>query len=392
MKEVYIVAAKRTPIGSFGGSLSQVPATRLGSIALKGAIDSIHLDPKLIDEVFLGNVCQANLGQAPARQAALGAGLSPNTPVTTINKVCASGMKSIALGAQSIQLGLNDIVAAGGFENMSQVPYYVTNARWGYKYGNGEFIDGLNKDGLMDSYDQIAMGVYADRTASKYNISRSEQDDFAIRSYKNAASATDEGKLKEEIVPVSVPQRKGDPIVIDRDEEYTKVNFDKIPALKGAFTPDGTVTAANASTMNDGASAVILMSKEKAEELGIKPLAKIISYADAELAPEWFTVAPVPAAQKALERAGMSIDQVDLIEVNEAFAVVPLTFAKETGASLDKINIYGGGCSLGHPLGSSGSKIIVTLINALHQTGAKYGLAGICNGGGGASSVVIERL
>ncbi len=392
MKEVFIVSAVRTPIGSFGGVLAGLTATQLGSTAIKGALEKAGVDPKHVDEVFMGNVCSANLGQAPARQASLGAGIGFDVPCTTVNKVCASGMKSIMFGAQSIMLGHNDIVVAGGMESMSNIPYYIPNARWGYKYGNGEIVDGLAKDGLVDAYDHNAMGVCADNTAKEYNISREAQDAFTIRSYKLAAESTAKGLFKNEIVPVSVPQRKGDDLLIMEDEEYKKVIFDKIPSLRPAFTKEGTVTAANASTINDGAAAVILVSKEKLQELGLKPLAKIIAFADAEQEPKWFTTTPAKAAPKALKRAGMELKDIDYFEVNEAFAVVPMVFNQILGVDEAKVNVFGGSVSLGHPLGASGARIVTTLNNVLHNNGGSVGMAAICNGGGGASAIIIEKV
>jgi acetyl-CoA C-acetyltransferase len=392
MKEVYIVSAVRTPMGSFGGVLSGFSATQLGSFAIKGALEKSGVTADLVEEVFMGNVCSANLGQAPARQAALAAGIGMNVPCTTVNKVCSSGMKSIMFGAQAIMLGQADVIVAGGMESMSNIPYYIPKARWGHKYGNGELVDGLAKDGLTDAYDHMAMGVCADNTATKYNISREEQDAYAIRSYKRAAETTEGGLFKEEIIPVSVPQRKGDPKIVGEDEEFKKVIFEKIPALRPAFTKEGTVTAANASTINDGASALILVSKEKMEELGLKPVAKIISFADAAHEPAWFTTAPTLAAPKALARAGMTMDDIDYLEVNEAFAVVPMAFNKELGVDDDKVNVFGGAVSLGHPLGASGARIVTTLNNVLHQKGGSVGMATLCNGGGGASAIIIEAL
>ncbi|MBN8684694.1 MAG: acetyl-CoA C-acyltransferase [Chitinophagales bacterium] len=392
MKKVFIVAAVRTPIGSFGGSLASVSATHLGAAAIKGALKQAGLAPEAVNEVLMGNVVSANLGQAPARQAAYYAGLPNNVPCTTVNKVCASGVKAITLGAQSIMLGLNDVVVAGGMENMSQIPYYVPNARWGYKYGNGEMVDGLAKDGLTDVYNQFAMGVCADRTASKYGISREAQDAFAIDSYKRAAAATESGLFAPEIVPVEIPQKKGDPILIAKDEEYTKVNFDKIPGLRPAFTPDGTVTAANASTINDGAAALILASEEAVERYGLKPIAVIRGFADAEQEPEWFTTTPTVAAPKALKMAGVTAEEIDFFEVNEAFSVVTMAFEQVMGISHDKTNVFGGAVSLGHPLGASGARIVTTLTNVLQQKQGKLGLAAICNGGGGATAIVIERV
>ncbi len=392
MREVYIASAARTPQGSFGGMLASFSAPQLGSIAIKGALERIGLDPQQVEEVFMGNVCSANLGQAPARQAALGAGLSIHTPCTTVNKVCASGMKAIMFGAQAIMLGHADIIVAGGMESMTNVPYYAPAARWGLKYGDGSLVDGLAKDGLTDAYDHCAMGVCADATAAKYEISREAQDAYAIHSYKRAAEATERGWFKDEIVPVRIPQRKGDPLLMTEDEEFRRVKFEKIPKLRPAFTPDGTVTAANASTINDGAAALVLMSKEKAEALGVQPLARILSFADAAHEPQWFTTAPVAAAPRAAQRAGLSLQDIDYFEVNEAFAVVPLAFAQSLDIPLDRINVFGGGVSLGHPLGASGARIVVTLINVLRHKGGKRGLATLCNGGGGASALVIERV
>jgi len=392
MKEVFIVSATRTPIGSFGGSLSGFSATDLGAASIREAYTKINLDPNEINEVYYGNVVQANLGQAPARQAALKAGLSKNVVTTTVNKVCASGMKSVILAAQSIMLGHNDLVVAGGMESMSNVPFYLPNMRWGSKYGSVQALDGLQKDGLLDVYIGNAMGVFADATAEKFGFSREDQDAFAIQSYKRSAEATLSGKFNAEIGAISIPQRKGDPVVFKEDEEFKNVFFDKIPSLRPAFTPNGTVTAANASTINDGASTLILASGDKVKSLGLKPLARIVSFGDAEHDPEWFTTAPVEAAPIALRRAGLTVDQIDFFEVNEAFAVVAMTFAKSFNIPYDKLNVYGGGVSLGHPLGSSGSRILVTLTTVLQQEGGKYGLAAICNGGGGASSIVIEAL
>lgn len=392
MKEVFIIAAVRTPLGSFGGSLSTLSATALGSAAIKGALEKAGVPAAEIQEVFMGNVCSANLGQAPARQAALGAGIGISVPCTTVNKVCSSGMKSIMFAAQTIQLGLNDLAVAGGMESMSNIPYYVPKARWGYKYGDATLVDGLAKDGLTDAYDHKAMGTCADATAEKYQISREEQDRYAIRSYKLAAETTEKGWFRDEIVGVEIPQRKGDPIIVAEDEEFKRVKFDKIPSLRPAFNKDGTVTAANASTINDGASALILASAEKVKELGLKPIAKILAYADAAQEPQWFTTAPTLAAPKALERAGMSWDDVDYLEVNEAFAVVPMAFGQELKIAEDKMNVFGGAVSLGHPLGASGARIVTTLTNVLAHRHANIGLATLCNGGGGASALVIERL
>ena len=392
MQEVFIVSAVRTPMGSFLGSLSTVPAPKLGSVAIKGALDKINLDPKLIQEVYMGNVLQAGEGQAPARQAALGAGLSNETPSTTINKVCASGMKAVMMAAQSIKAGDQNIIVAGGMENMSLVPHYF-NARNATKLGDVKMQDGMLLDGLTDVYNKVHMGVCAEKCAAKYEISREDQDNFAIESYKRSAKAWSEGKFKDEIVPVEIPQRKGDPIIFAEDEEYKSVNFDRISTLPTVFQKEnGTVTAANASTLNDGASALVLMSKEKMEELGLKPLAKIVSYADAAHEPEWFTTAPSKALPIALEKAGLQICDIDFFEFNEAFSVVGLANNKILGLDANKVNVNGGAVALGHPLGSSGSRIIVTLINILKQNGGKYGAAAICNGGGGASAIVIENL
>jgi acetyl-CoA C-acetyltransferase len=390
-KEVVIVAAKRTAIGSFGGSLSSVSATKLGAAAIKGVIESSGVDAQLIDEVFMGNVMSANLGQAPARQAAIFAGIPSSVPCTTINKVCASGMKSISLGVQSILVGDNDVVVVGGMENMSSVPYYSPDIRFGKKLGNSELIDGLVKDGLTDVYNDYHMGNAAELCASDLNISRKDQDDFAIESYKRAADAWEAGKFSEEITSVTVKSRKGD-IEITEDEEYKNVKLEKIPNLRTVFKKDGTVTAANASTLNDGAAALILMSAEKAKELNIKPLAKILSYADAALDPELFTIAPSVAVPKALKKIKLSKDQVDYWEFNEAFSVVGLANCSKLDLPLDKVNVNGGAVSLGHPLGCSGARIVVTLLNVLKQNGGKIGGAGICNGGGGASALIIENI
>lgn len=391
MKEVYIVSAVRTPMGAFGGTLAGISATKLGATAIKGALERINLDVKLVNEVFMGSVLQANLGQAPARQAAKFAGLPDSVNCTTVNKVCASGMKAISLAAQSIMLGDNDIVVAGGMENMSAVPFYLDNNRWGAKYGHGQVIDGLAKDGLTDVYGNVPMGNCADLCAKEHNFTREEQDAFAIESYKRSAAAWAAGKFKDEIVPVEVKTKKGD-ILFAEDEEYKNVNFDKIPTLKPVFSKDGTVTAANASTMNDGAAALVLMSKEKAESLGLKPLAKIKAYADAEQAPEWFTTSPSLAVPKAVEKAGLKMSDIQYFELNEAFSVVGLANIKLMNLDASKVNVNGGAVSLGHPLGASGARVIVTLINVLKQNNAKYGAAGICNGGGGASALVIENI
>ena len=391
MKNVVIVASKRTPIGSFGGSLSSVPATKLGAAAIKGALESIDLNPNLIEEVFMGNVIQANLGQAPAKQAAIYAGISENTPCTTVNKVCASGMKSVMLAAQSIMTGNADVVAAGGMENMSMVPHYY-NARKGKKLGDISLVDGLVKDGLTDVYNKVHMGNCADQCADKYKISREEQDEFAIESYNRAANASKNGLFKEEIVKVNIPQRKGEDVIVDKDEEYKNVKLEKIPNLKPVFSKDGSVTAANASTLNDGASALILMSEEKAKELNLKPIAKIISYADASQEPKWFTTSPTKAINKALGRANMAVNDIDFWELNEAFSVVGIVNTQLLKLDSKKVDVNGGAVALGHPLGSSGSRIIVTLINVLKQNKGKIGGAGICNGGGGASSIIIESI
>ncbi|AZA76728.1 acetyl-CoA C-acyltransferase [Chryseobacterium sp. G0186] len=392
MKEVFIVSAVRTPMGSFMGSLSTVPATKLGAAAVKGALDKISLDPANVQEIYMGNVLQAGEGQAPARQVALGAGLSINTPSTTVNKVCASGMKAVTMAAQAIKAGDAEVIVAGGMENMSLVPHYY-NARVATKLGDIKMQDGMVLDGLTDVYNKVHMGVCAEKCAVDYSITREDQDNFAIESYKRAAKAWSEGKFGEEIVPVSIPQRKGDPVIFAEDEEYKAVNFDRITTLPTVFKKeDGTVTAANASTLNDGASALILVSKEKMEELGLKPLAKIVSYADAAHEPENFTTAPAKALPIALKKAGLEISDIDFFEFNEAFSVVGLANNKILGLDAAKVNVNGGAVALGHPLGSSGSRIIVTLINVLKQNNAKYGAAAICNGGGGASAIVIENI
>ncbi|MGB4847897.1 MAG: acetyl-CoA C-acyltransferase [Saprospiraceae bacterium] len=392
MKDVYIVAAVRTPIGSFGGSLSSLSATALGARAIAGAIAAAKISPDQVQEVLMGNVVSANLGQAPARQASLGAGVPYNVPCTTINKVCASGMKAIVFGAQSIALGQADIIVAGGMESMTNAPFYVPGMRWGTKFGNTELIDGLTKDGLTDVYNKTAMGVSADKTAEKYNISREAQDVFAIDSYKRSQSATNNGKFKNEITPIEIAQKKGPAIVIDKDEEPFKVDFDKIPGLRPAFSPDGTVTAANASTLNDGAAAVILASEEAIKKYSLTPLARIVSYADAEQDPFWFTTTPTLATPLALKRANLNAGDIDFYEVNEAFAVVTLAFEQVIEIAHQKVNINGGACSLGHPLGASGARIVTTLTHILQQNNGKYGLATICNGGGGASAMIIERV
>jgi acetyl-CoA C-acetyltransferase len=392
MKEVYIVSSVRTPMGSFGGSLAGVAATVLGSTAIKGAMNKINLSGDKVDEVFMGNVLQANVGQAPARQAAIGAGLSSEVPCTTVNKVCASGMKSVMLAAQTIMAGDNEIVVAGGMENMSAVPYYLDKARNGYRLGNGTIIDGLVNDGLTDVYNNYHMGVAAELCAEGCDISREAQDAFAIESYNRSAAAWEAGKFADEIVPVEVPQRRKDPIIFAEDEEYKNVKMDKIPALRPVFKKDGTVTAANASTLNDGAAALILVSKEKMEELGLKPLAKIVAYADAAQEPEWFTTAPAKALPKALAKANLSSTDIDYFEFNEAFSVVGLANVQKLELDPAKVNVNGGAVSLGHPLGCSGARIIVTLINVLKQNNGKLGAAAICNGGGGASAIVIENV
>lgn len=391
MNEVYIVSAVRTPLGSFGGALSSIKATKLGSTAIKGALEKAGVSADKVEEVFMGNVVSAGLGQAPARQAALGAGIGNNVPCTTINKVCASGAKAIMLGAQSIMLGMNDVVVAGGMENMSQIPFYLQKARYGYGFGNGKLIDGLSHDGLTDAYNNKAMGTCADATAEKYEISREEQDAFTVESYKRSAASTEAGLFKNEIVPVEVPQRRGEPIIVSEDEEFKKVKFEKIPNLRPVFTENGTVTAANASTINDGASALILASKAKVEELGLRPIAKIIAFADAAQEPQWFTTAPVLAAKKVLEKANMKLDDVDYFEVNEAFAVVTLAFNKMLEIDNSKVNVLGGSVSLGHPIGASGARITTTLTNVLQAKDGKVGMVAICNGGGGASAILLEK-
>ncbi|MCW3104022.1 MAG: acetyl-CoA acetyltransferase [Bacteroidetes bacterium] len=392
MKEVYIISAVRTPMGSFGGALAGVPATKLGAAAIKGALAKAGVDGKEVQEVYMGSVLQANLGQAPARQAAKFAGLPDTVQCTTINKVCASGMKAIMIGAQSIMCGDADVVVAGGMENMSAVPFYNENLRWGSKYGNVTLIDGLAKDGLTDVYNNYAMGNAADMCAKECNISREDQDAFAIESYKRSQAAWAAGKFNDEIVPVEIPQRKGDPILMKEDEEYKNVRFEKIPELKGAFSKEGTATAANSSTMNDGAAAVVLMSKEKAEKLGVKPLAVIRGYADAEQAPEWFTTTPSIAVPKAVAKAGLKMEDVQYFELNEAFSTVGIVNMQKMKLDAAKVNVNGGAVSLGHPLGCSGARVVVTLLNVLKQNNAKIGAAGICNGGGGASAMVVELL
>ncbi|MEY4485626.1 MAG: hypothetical protein RL440_157 [Bacteroidota bacterium] len=390
-KTVYILSAVRTPMGSFMGAFSGVSATQLGATAIQGALQKAQLDPALIDEVFMGNVLQAGVGQAPARQAALGAGLGKNVPCTTVNKVCASGMKSIMLGAQSILAGDNHIVMVGGMENMSQTPHYL-DGRNGTKFGNISMLDGITKDGLLDVYNKVPMGNCAELCATKYEITREDQDAFAINSYKRAAAAWEAGRFADEVVGVSVPQRKGDPVMVSEDEEYKNVFLDKIPALRPAFEKEGTITAANASTLNDGASALILVSEEAVAKYKLNPIAKIVSYADAAQEPEWFTTAPSLAIPKALNKAGLSISDIDYWELNQAFAVVGLANMKILGLDPAKVDVNGGAVALGHPLGNSGSRIIVTLLNVLKQNGGKRGAAGICNGGGGASAMVVELL
>jgi acetyl-CoA C-acetyltransferase len=391
MKEVVIVSVARTPIGSFMGSLSSIPAPKLGAVAIKGALNKINLDPAMVQEVYMGNVVSAGLGQAPARQAAIYAGIPDSVPCTTVNKVCSSGMKSIMLAAQTIALGDAEIVVAGGMENMSLIPHYQ-HARKGSKFGPVTMEDGMQKDGLVDAYEKVAMGVCADECATEYNFSREDQDAFAIESYNRSAKAWSEGKFADEVVPVEIPQRRGEPIIFSEDEEYKNVKMEKIPALRAAFTKEGTVTAANASTINDGGAALVLMSTEKAAELNITPLAKIRSYADAAQEPKWFTTAPAKALPKALAKANISIDDVDYFELNEAFSVVGLANMKILGLSADKVNVNGGAVSLGHPLGVSGARIVIALTSILKQKDAKIGAAGICNGGGGASAIIIEKI
>lgn len=392
MKEVYIISAVRTPIGSFGGSLSALTAVELGSIAFEGALQKAGVDPKLVQEVFVGNVISAGLKQAPATQVAVGAGLGYNIPCTIINKVCASGMKAVMVGAQSIMLGQNDVVLAGGMESMSNIPYYLLKARTGYKFGNGELIDGLTYDGLTDVYNHCAMGVCADNTAKEMNISRQDQDNYAINSYKRSAAAWAAGKFKDEIVGVELTDKKGNKTMFAEDEEYKNVNFEKVPSLKPVFTKEGTVTAANASTLNDGASALLLMSKEKANELGLKPIAKIRGFADAAQDPMWFTTAPALAIPKAMKLAGVTPKDISYYEINEAFSAVAIANNLKLELDPEKVNVNGGAVALGHPLGSSGSRITTTLINVLKQNKASIGVAGICNGGGGASAIVIENM
>ena len=392
MKRVYIVSAVRTPMGSFNGKLSGISAPKLGAVAIKGALEKSGVRPSDVDEVYFGNVLQAGVGQAPARQAAIFAGLPDTTPCTTINKVCASGMKSVALGATSIMLGHNEVVVTGGMENMSQVPHYLPGSRGGYKYGNFTAIDGLAHDGLRDVYNQYMMGSAADSTAKLNGITRKEQDEFAINSYKTSAASWEAGKFKEEVVPVEIPQRKGDSILMDEDEEYKNVRFDKIPSLRPVFEKEGTVTAANASTINDGAACIILVSEDKVKELGLTPIAEVVSFADVAHEPEFFTTAPAKAVPLALDRAGCTLADVDAFELNEAFSVVGIINTKLLDIDAAKVNVNGGAVALGHPLGASGTRILVTLINVLKQTGGKIGAAGICNGGGGASAMVIKNI
>lgn len=391
MKEVYIISAVRTPIGSFGGSLASVSAVKLGSTAVKAALQKAGVDPKLVQELYMGNVVSAGLGQAPATQIAAGAGLSFEVPCTLVNKVCASGMKAVMMGAQSIMLGQNDVVVAGGTESMSNIPYYAMKARYGYKYGNAELLDGIQHDGLTDVYNRCLMGVCADNTAKEMNISRQDQDNYAINSYKRSAASWAAGKFKDEVIPVEIVDRKGVVTQFAEDEEYKAVNFDKIPGLKPAFTKDGTVTAANASTINDGAAALVLMSKEKAQELGLKPIAKIRGFADAAQDPMWFTTTPSIAIPKAMKHAGVNQKDINFFEINEAFSAVAIANNIKLGLDPEKVNIYGGAVSLGHPLGASGARIMTTLINVLKQNNGGLGVAGICNGGGGASAIVLEN-
>lgn len=390
MKEVFIVATARTPIGSFNGALSGVSAIKLGATVIKSVLERAGIDAAQVNEVYMGNVISANLGQAPATQASLGAGVPNNVPATTVNKVCASGMKAIMLGAQSILLGDNDVVVAGGMENMSGVPYYLDKARTGYKLGHGTVIDGIIRDGLWDPYKDFHMGNAAELCATEYHISREDQDAYAIESYKRAAAAWEKGYYKNEVVPVEIPGKQV--VTVTEDEDYKKVIFEKVPALKPTFQKDGTITAANASNINDGAAAVVLVSGEKLKELGLKPLAKIISFADASQAPEWFTTTPVKAVNKALAKANLKIEDMDFAEVNEAFSCVPIANAKDLGMSLDKVNVWGGAVSMGHPIGCSGARIVVTLNAILHQNNSRYGVAAICNGGGGASAIIIEKV
>ena len=392
MKPAYIVNAVRTPMGSFGGSLSSLSAVQLGAHAIKALLSRTGLDASEVEEVFMGNVVSANLGQAPARQAAIGAGLGHQVPCTTVNKVCSSGMKSIAFAAQAIELGQADVIVAGGFESMSNIPYYVPKARFGYKFGGGQLIDGLQRDGLSDAYDEVAMGVSADQTAAELGITREEQDDYAVKSYKSASAKTESGRFAEEIAPIDVPQRRGDAITVAHDEEFSKVKFEKIAKLRGAFSKDGTVTAANASTINDGGSALLVVSEAALKRYGLTPIARVAGYADAAREPMRFPLAPTLAAPKALERAGCSMQDMDLLEVNEAFAMVPIAFSRQLDVDPNRINVNGGAVSLGHPLGMSGARIVGTLMHELRLSGKKHGLAAICNGGGGASALVLESV
>ncbi len=392
MKEVYIISASRTPIGSFGGSLSTISATELGSIAIKGAMEKAGVEVNEVSEVIMGNVISANLGQAPARQASVGAGVGYNVPCTTINKVCASGMKAVMYGAQSIMLGTSDVVIAGGMESMSNIPYYLPKARFGYKYGHSEILDGLLKDGLWEVYYKFPMGNCADNTAKEMGITREMQDEYAISSYKRSALATEAGYFKEEIIPVEIPQRKGAPLLMEEDEEFKNVNFDKIPNLKPVFDKEGTVTAANASSINDGASALVLMSKDKADELEVKPIAKIRGFADAEQDPIWFTTSPSLAIPKAMKNAGVEKSDIDFFEINEAFSAVAIANNIKLELDPDQVNVFGGAVALGHPLGASGARILTTLNSVLSQKDGTVGVAGICNGGGGASAMVIEKV
>ncbi len=392
MKEVFIVSMARTPFGSFGSQLARFTAPKLGSHAIKGALKRADIKGDQVNEVFFGNVISANVGQAPARQAALGAGIPDSTPCTTVNKVCSSGMKSIMIGAQSIMAGANEVVVAGGMESMSNIPYYLDKARFGYKFGGGKMIDGLERDGLSDAYENSAMGVSSDLTASKLEISRQEQDRYAIQSYKRSAEATEKGYLANEIYPIEIPQRKGEPVRMEEDEEFRRVKFEKVPNLRPAFGKDGTATAANSSTINDGAAAVVLMSGEKVKELGLKPLAKIVGMADTAQEPKWFTTTPPSAAKAAIKKAGLSLGDIDYFEANEAFSLVALAFIRALNLSEDKVNVFGGAVSLGHPIGVSGTRITMTLANVLHVKGGRYGCAAICNGGGGASSIVLEKV
>lgn len=391
MNEVVIVSAVRTPIGGFGGVLSTLSATDLGAAAIRGALNRANVQADQVQEVYMGNVVSANVGQAPAKQAALKAGLPATVPCTTINKVCASGTKAIMLAAQAIQLGQADVIVAGGMESMSNTPYYIPKARFGYKYGNAELVDGLARDGLVDVYDQCAMGVFADKTAETYGISREEQDAFTVQSYRRTEASTQSGQFNAEIISIDVAGRKGS-VTITEDEEYKNVIYDKIPTLKAAFTPNGTVTPASSSPISDGASALVIMNRRKADELGLTPLARIVAYADAEQEPQWFTTAPTKAVPLALQRAGLTTNDIDFFEINEAFSVVPLTFSKVLEIPQTKLNVAGGAVAMGHPLGASGARIVATLTNVLHQNGGRFGVVGICNGGGGASAIVIEKL